>query len=278
MSIFSEKSFKDLMDKLLVVHPSKIDDMTGVGYDLNIGFYIQIDRRKSKGEIVKYGEVKNDSLGNISLSPDHFLVIVTREFVYLSCRVAATFHSKSTLASQAVFLNSTTGDPNWDGRLIFLLYNASSIPVEISLQDSFVTMVVQLVESRSYLKPKESKVVLDKYINGFDFNVSEVLHYVMERPNQYETKVEKAKRFSSHRKPVIIISIWFSRHIVPNRKIILFVLTLISSFCLIYIALTLPQWFLNLGINKELLYIIGSIASILAVFPMLSKLFRKVTK
>jgi deoxycytidine triphosphate deaminase len=263
------------MDKLLVVHPCNIDDMTGVGYDLNIGYYIQINRRESKGEIVKCFEAKNDSTGNISLSPDHFVVIVTKEFVYLSCRVAATFHSKSRLAAQGLFLNSTTVDPNWNGRLIFLLYNASNTPVDISLNESFVTMVVQYVERRSFLKPKESKVVLDKYINGFSFNVSDVLRYVMEKPLEYETRVEYARRFSTRGELIIMVLLWFNRYIVPNYKHILYTIILFLGIYSIYVALTLPTWFLNLGINKETLYILGSIASLIGLFPIISRLFIK---
>ena len=80
MSVFTEKSFLELMDKLIVIHPLCQECITGVGYDLNIGFFVQINRPQRKIEASE--EVGETIPRERVLSSDSYLVIVTREFVY----------------------------------------------------------------------------------------------------------------------------------------------------------------------------------------------------
>ena len=273
MSIFSDRSFCDLMDKLLVIHPTREDCMTGVGYDLNIGFYIQINRRLKT--VIASGEVKDGDKRTIELKPDHYMVIVTREFVYLSCRVAATFHAKSTLASQAIFINSTTGDPNWDGRLIFLLSNAAGSSVGIRLDKSFTTMVVNYVERRSDKIPKESKTVLHKYIEGFNSGFSQATHYVLKKDQEYIKRAYKAKIIAGHSTPVFLFLILFHRYVLPKRHGIVNALILIILCFFLYIIFKPPVWLQQIGVDEKLISIIGSLCSIFSVLYLIGNMYRQ---
>jgi deoxycytidine triphosphate deaminase len=262
MPIFSEQSFKDLMDKLLVVHPTRENCFTGVGYDLNIGFYIQINKKFKK--VVDISEVRDNDRGIIQLGPKNNLIVITREYVYLSCRVAATFHSKSTLAAQAIFLNSTTGDPNWDGRLIFSLYNAAGTTVGIRKDESIVTMVVYNVERRSILRPQDSRGVLDKYVEGFGASVAPAVHYVLKKDTEYSQRVERTARFATHHTPVFLILMLFNRYIIPRKRI--WVKTIVLIFlCFSVYLLTNPRWIQDLGLTDKNIKNIGIIGSICSI-------------
>lgn len=260
MAIFSEKTFYDLLNRLLVIHPSRDECITGVGYDLTIGFYVKVNRRRRR--IEASGETQGEGDDIISLDPDTYLIVVSREFVYLSSRVAATFHSKSSLAAQAIFLNSTTGDPNWVGRLIFLLYNASGTVVQLDLDRTFATMVVHFVERRSRKIPTDPKTVLAKYIEGFEGNLAPAIQYVMRDDKitkEFYTRVDWAKRFANRPFPFVVLAILFYRYLFPIRWTLLWlVLTGISM----YVALKGPSIFPQ---GERQLSIIGSIASIISL-------------
>jgi deoxycytidine triphosphate deaminase len=206
MSIFTDQSFAALQEKLLVIHPMAKSSVTGVGYDLRVGFYAQINRMQKRLE--QTSEVKDGTTARIALPPDRYLIVVSREYVFLSCRVAATFHSKSSLAAQAVFLNSTTGDPNWCGRLIFALYNASGGIVELDLDHTFTTMVVQGTERRGVKLPVDSLQVLSRYMAGFDGATNAAIFEYVNRDDElrkeFLAKTAVARRFAD--RPFLVVA------------------------------------------------------------------------
>src|SRR5262249_49341726 len=135
----------------------------------------------------------------VALKPNTYLIVISREHVYLSSRLAATFHSKSSLAAQAVYLNSTTGDPNWCGRLVFSLYNASGIDVELDLDATFATMVVHEAKPPSVLLPKQSKAVVERYLSGLRGDLGRIVGYILrddDYSGAFQAKVDVAKRRS----------------------------------------------------------------------------------
>ncbi len=188
MSVFTEYSFRRYLDRLIAIHPLREDSITGVGYDLTVGLYASVDPRKKVITSVQVHAQPNSA--RISLDPYSYVIVISRENVHLSSRVAATFHSKSSLAAQAVFLNSTTGDPNWNGRLIFSLYNASGIRVDLDLDATFATMVVHETKGPSHATPKESKAVIEKYLSGLTGEHDKIVGYVM-RDNEYTDEFRK---------------------------------------------------------------------------------------
>jgi deoxycytidine triphosphate deaminase len=233
MGIFTDQSFFAMQGKLLVIHPLAKKSVTAVGYDLRIGFFARINR---VGHVLEQvGEVREGDARRIELPPNCYLVIVTREYVFLSCRVAATFHSKSSLAAQAVFLNSTTGDPNWSGRLVFSLYNASGGPVELDSDNTFSTMVVQGTERRGVARPVDSKVVLGKYMAGFHGEAcAKIYEYVSRDDNEareFRAKVERARRFSDRAYPIVATSLWIQRVVGFLGVPVTVMVILLGVFC-----------------------------------------------
>lgn len=243
MGIFTDESFLALQNKLLVIHPMTKKSITAVGYDLRIGFYAQMNRRRSALEAV--GEVKDGESPTISLPPDRYLVVVSREYVFLSCRVAATFHSKSSLAAQGIFLNSTTGDPNWCGRLIFLLYNASGATVELELDHTFTTMVVQDTERRGVTQPVDSLRVLRRYMKGFDGPTNaQIFEYVSRDDSEHKdflARAEKARRFAARPYPLLVVSLWM-RRVVDAIGVPVALLSLLA-LAVIVLVMNQPQLF-----------------------------------
>ena len=177
--------------------------MTGVGYDLTAGFVAHVDPFKKK---ILNAYVADNARSSIVLEPNTYAIVISREHVFLSKRLAGTFHSKSSLAAQAVYLNSTTCDPNWKGRLIFSLYNASGNRVSLDLDSTFATMCVFDADRPSKLRPKESKAVIEKYLEGLEGNPKDIVGYVLkddELSQEFESAVDISKRWASLPKTTI---------------------------------------------------------------------------
>ena len=238
MPIFTERSFRDLLDKLLVIYPLREECITGVGYDLTVGLYVKINPWLKKiEELREIGDGYNE-VGPLTLEPNTYLVAISREMVYLSSRVAATFHSKSSHAAQAIFMNSTTGDPDWRGRLIFLLYNASGVKAEMDVGATFATMVVHTVERRSKVSPKDPGRVLTRYLHGFTGEIGPALDYVMRDRihHDFDAKVDHVKRFANRPSVIVNASIILHRYVYPLRRWARSALLLILSIGFGYLA------------------------------------------
>ncbi len=272
MSIFTESSFEQLMGRLIAIHPLRRESITGVGYDLTIGFYIKVNPRTRKVLDARQ-TTTGGGMPGITMETGTYLIVISREFVCLSSRVAATFHSKSQLAAQAIFLNSTSGDPNWSGRLIFLLYNASGGDVELETDGTFTTMVVQSVERRSRMVPKESKVVLTRYLKGLTPLTTDAIDYVWrDGPEQSEFKrqAEGVRRFAD--RPSIVVwsmirihlcVVWTARHGPGVIRFALVVVLLSMSALFLWVAFRQPAELLTI-MSGGLVTALGSVASILS--------------
>lgn len=107
-----------LINHDFVIYPYKKSSVTPLGYDLSLGFAINLH--------TKY-ELRCDQQNQteMKIPPKTSIFIITEEFIWLSPRLAVTLHSRGGLSAKGLILNSTTIDPNWSGRLTMLLYNSS---------------------------------------------------------------------------------------------------------------------------------------------------------
>jgi deoxycytidine triphosphate deaminase len=209
LALFTEKSFLRYLGKLLVIRPFRYSCVTGVGYDLTVGLFAHVDPFKKK--ILSIVILPENAESKITLEPNTYGIVISKEHIYLSRWLAGTFHSKSSLAAQAVYLNSTTCDPNWKGRLIFSLYNASGNSVSLDFDTTFTTMCIHEVDRPSKLRPKESKAVIEKYLEGLEGNAKDIVGYVLrddDLKQKFESEVEGAQRWI--KLPRLFLSIWLS--------------------------------------------------------------------
>jgi deoxycytidine triphosphate deaminase len=273
MAILTERSFRDYQGRLLAIYPMREECITGVGYDLTVGYYVKVNRPLRR--IVAHGTVDPHDNDGIKLEPETYLVVITREYVYLSSRIAATFHSKSSLAAQAIFMNSTTGDPNWDGRLIFLLYNASGTAVEMELSKTCATLVAHTVERRSTVWPTNPKVVLSNYLKGFDGELKGILDYVNKIDavtHEYLALRDRAMKYSSRPLPLILLHAVFRRYLRP--RLFQFVLVIVGLTALA-VSLAPPQYVFGLAVDERMLSRISSWASIISLALALVTMLRR---
>lgn len=234
MSVFTEKSFERLKNKLFVIHPMSQENITGVGYDLNIGYYLKIENN----QIVDQGEVSrsNNQTSPLILKPNSSLLIVTYEHAYLSNRVAGQIHIRATYAAQGIFMNSTTVDPSWDGQQVFLLSNFSPRNVELSLNEHFCTLVLHDVKHRSYLSPNNTRSVLARYMKAYQGENSEIVEYTTkttEITREYNKKIDKVKSLTNQNEICLQTHLIFD--LIKSDKWLLFRLIFLSTLFVISI-------------------------------------------
>lgn len=172
MGILTETSMKHYKDRLFAIHPHIPEAMTGVGYDFHIGYYATVVQgQPTAPKQVMHPDVsQNDAL---VLAPNASVLIVSYEHTCLSNRLAGTLHMRSKYAAKGLFLNSTTVDPNWAGRLVFIMHNASTLHVKIGLAEHFCTIVFHETRHRSERKPSGTTEIVYSYAPWLKNNSAE---------------------------------------------------------------------------------------------------------
>ncbi len=136
--MFSDQDIKNNLGKNIVIHPFREEDLTPVGYNLRPSDFVFSVIKK---ELIK----AND--GIYEIPPNDTVLILTEETVWVSGRVAGTFHSKVGLVSKGFGHISTTLDPNWKGPLLIALNNPTSTSLQLPADKSFVTLIFYEVKT-----------------------------------------------------------------------------------------------------------------------------------
>lgn len=138
MSVLSDLDLKRILDNeegiIILRHREK--SITGVGYDLTIGFI----RDSATGKIPETITDEDNTIRYTLLSGHRYLVI-SKEFLYLSSQYMATLHSRGSYVLKGIIITSTTIDPNYIGCITGSLFNCSSEPIYIKKENQFATMV-----------------------------------------------------------------------------------------------------------------------------------------
>jgi deoxycytidine triphosphate deaminase len=137
VSVLTDKEIRTVLNRDLVIFPFSEDCLSPLGYDLRIGYAINLNTQGATSS-APGSEV-------LVIPPKTSTFVISKEHVWLSEKLMGTLHARGSLAAKGLFLNSTTVDPNWRGQMTFLLYNASEHPVELDVESTFTTMVLYRV-------------------------------------------------------------------------------------------------------------------------------------
>ncbi|MFW9263515.1 dCTP deaminase domain-containing protein [Nostoc sp. CALU 546] len=246
MSILSDQDIKYLLNKEIVIYPYGEDCISPLGYDLRIGYAINL----SDG----HQSTVSEGTGKILIPARTSTFIITKEHVYLSRRIAGTLHARGSLAARGLYINSTTIDPNWGGQLTFLISNISDKPVELDVESRFVTLIFHRVNTPTLNGPITNPISVARQYGEIygEYFANGLLSYLADSNNltskkSFEDLVQEAK------KPTIydivtgkIIFLLTSFQEFTREKLSKFVtkILLIVPIGLILIGFT-AQWYWN---------------------------------
>ncbi len=196
MSLLSNKDIEKLIDKEIVIEPFDENCLTPVGYDFIVGDFAYsvddnqlLDPKPSKKEKTYY-----------IIKPKTTVQLLTKESLWVSKKVAGTFHSKVTLVSQGLSHISTTLDPGWYGPLLITIRNNLKTPYNLDIGKPFVTLVFYEVKTpteKPHDKPEYRKDILskrlDKKTNKYLKKMEEILGNAQILAN-FESKVKEANQ------------------------------------------------------------------------------------
>jgi len=246
MSILSDQDIKYLLNKEIVIYPYGEDCISPLGYDLRIGYAINLT--------AEHQSTATPDAGKILIPSKTSVFIITKEHVYLSRRVAGTLHARGSLAARGLYINSTTVDPNWGGQMTFLIHNISEKPVELDVESRFITLIFHRVNTPTLNVPSGNPISVARQYGEIygEYFTNSLLSYLADSSNlslkkTFENSVQEAKKptLSDLLTGRVIFLITSSQEFARNRLSTLVTKTLlIVPIGLIIVGLT-AQWYWN---------------------------------
>jgi len=153
MSYLTDVDIKRLLGRDIVIEPFSKVSLTPIGYDFTVGEF---------AFSLESGLIRPID-GYYRLPPKNTVQILTSESLWVSSRIAGTFHSKVSLVSKGLSHISTTLDPGWYGPLLITLRNNMENYFSLKIGDPFVTLIFSRVLTRTkspHLRPAFRKDIL----------------------------------------------------------------------------------------------------------------------
>ena len=136
--ILSDKTIKELLAKGdLVIDPITENSIQPASVDCRIGsHYLVIDDTQIESGIlsfdkeIKYREINNDT---VIIPPHSFLLATTMEYIKVPNGYTAFVEGRSSIGRMGLFIqNAGWVDAGFEGRITLELFNANSLPIELS--------------------------------------------------------------------------------------------------------------------------------------------------
>jgi deoxycytidine triphosphate deaminase len=141
--LLSDRDIKQLLNREILIYPFKDDDLTPIGYNLNPSNFVFSLQSK---------ELVREKNGFFDIKPHDTVLILTKEAVWVSKKIAGTFHSKVGVVSTGFGHISTTLDPGWNGLLLISLNNPTNSRLQLSVNNSFVTLLLYQLKTPALKK------------------------------------------------------------------------------------------------------------------------------
>jgi deoxycytidine triphosphate deaminase len=138
--LLSDKDISDYLNKEIVIEPFNEDNLTPLGYNLSPSNFVFSLKKK---------ELIQEENAHYKICANDTVLILTSEAVWVSKKIAGTFHSKVGVVSNGFGHISTTLDPNWIGPLLISLNNPTNMDLLLPSNKTFVTLIFYKLKSKS---------------------------------------------------------------------------------------------------------------------------------
>lgn len=152
------------MDSNLVIAPYDDANVKGCGYNLTATEFIYSTRKKRLLTVHK----SNQGQTFVKIPARDTVLILSREYIKLSGRLAGAFYSRVQLVSQGFGHISTTLDPCWDGMLLFALNNPSNRKLRLLISEASEGAVKYTGITTMTLNPVQSKETHEPVLPNLD--------------------------------------------------------------------------------------------------------------
>jgi deoxycytidine triphosphate deaminase len=283
--LLTDTNISKLLGKEIVIDPFDEDGLTSIGYDLSVGEFVYSLSR---------GLLTPNKRGLYKIWPGESILVLTKEFLWVSDQIGGTFHSKVSMVSQGYSHISTTLDPLWSGPLLIATSNRSSHNLTLSKGQKFVTIVFYRTVSRATRPhkkpPARSDILIHLLTNPADAaskeffrnqrqlaeKVSQTLKSV-EAQTIFKEKVKAASEASFNKVLHAMKLQWRSKGLyylyIILHLIFLLLFILLPVYFDSFIKITFPNVFSNVSVDSE--FFAATFGAIVVVLLSLINLLRK---
>lgn len=145
MSILSNVDIEKELGINIFIYPFSKRKLRGASYNLTVS--------KLAWELKNKTSIYDQTTGRVVIPSTSTVLIQTNETVWVSSKIAGTYHSKVALVSKGLSHIGTTLDPEYIGSSLIALHNYSEQDIDlIAEKDTFVTLVFYYVATEASIK------------------------------------------------------------------------------------------------------------------------------
>ena len=193
--------------------------------------------------------IYDENLNRITIPPESSVIIETNESIWVSNKIAGTYHSKVKLVSRGLSHIGTTLDPLYIGSSLIAIHNNSNQEIYLTPEeDTFVSLQFQYLVTESTITPGNSAgrtdVLMDYSLNQEEKNwldedfktVKDALKAKMQECPDYhklaqekqnlkeKIEIEEANKQKIERKKRITWTVIFISGLITSILVILLIL------------------------------------------------------
>jgi deoxycytidine triphosphate deaminase len=162
--MLSARDIKRELGKNIYIHPLCAKSIKANSIDLRVSKFAW--SLSTKESIYRKGDGDNHP-DVIVIPPRDTALISTKEVVYVSKRIAGSFHSKVTLVSQGAGHIGTCLDAGYIGPFLITLHNHSDHDLELKVDSEFVTLIFWYLNTPAFsFWPSSKRLEKDKIDPG----------------------------------------------------------------------------------------------------------------
>jgi deoxycytidine triphosphate deaminase len=138
---------KELIQGNILVFPFVKENIKGASYNFTVGQFAYRVPSDPKGQ---YESVYDSVNQRIELPPKSTVLVATNESIWVSNKIAGTYHSKVKLVSKGIGHIGTTLDPDFLGVALIALHNLSDSKVFLEPgKDTFVSITFHYLKTQA---------------------------------------------------------------------------------------------------------------------------------
>ncbi len=190
MSTLSNVDIEKEIGKNIYIYPFSKSKLRGASYNLTaskLAWSLQTKR-----------SIYDAQTNKLIIPKRSTVLIETNEAIWVSLKIAGTYHSKVALVSKGLSHIGTTLDPEYVGSSLIAIHNHSDQDVLITPEeDTFVTLVFQYMRTKASVKPGNDPGRPD-VLRGYDLSPEEEAWLdkdFRKIPDRLKNKLKESKDF-----------------------------------------------------------------------------------
>lgn len=222
MTILSNVDIEKEIGKNIYIYPFSKDKLRGASYNLTASKLAwNLETKKS---------IYDDQINKLIIPKRSTVLIETNEAIWVSLKIAGTYHSKVALVSKGLSHIGTTLDPEYVGSSLIAIHNHSDQDVFLTPEeDTFVTLVFQYTRTQASVKPGNDPGRPD-VLRGYVLSPDEEAWLDQDFrkiPDRLKNKLKESKDFQAVLEKRTAFSAMLKSGAVYIGSILLFLLVLI---------------------------------------------------